>query len=190
MTSYWKDGDLGQTRIEKRKAESEDEVPKKKPKKQHKRFTSPVTLEIDEGVQRYMEALAREGKAMSTLVRPPSTQLGSSDEEPISSPMPPKSPRPQPRALEITATAAAAHASTSGMLASHTGAATPPHQSSSTSPPHEKPLMSPPSLLNYQSPPRLPSNPYESKIIAWKISHNFRSLSYQVVITGSATPPL
>ena len=60
VTTYWKGESL------KRKAQSEqgDEQPAKKQKtkqkKQHRRFTEPVTYEYDEGVQTYLKALEEE----------------------------------------------------------------------------------------------------------------------------------
>jgi hypothetical protein len=184
LTTYWKGEPI------KRKLQSEqgDERPKKKPKKKHRRFTSPVTDEIEEDLQTYLQALGKEeSKAVQKLIEPEPIlpEAMDIDMEPISSPNPPTSPRPQPS--EISATAAAALASTSGMLANRAGAATPPHSSEPALEPSEKPAMPPPPFIPSYRPP---STRIKSKIIAWKISPNRRSLSYLVALDDSASPSL
>jgi hypothetical protein len=181
-----------------------EEPAKKKLKKQHRRFTSPVTKDVEEGLQRYLAALEREGKSAPKIPRAPSAppipinhlaekeephptpinHLGN-EEAPTSTPLPPKSPRPQSKSLEITATAAAALASTQGLLIDRAGAATPPQRQTLPTSPDSliKPLMPPP--------PTIPShNTYTSKITAWKLSPNDRALSYLLSNpTNPSSPP-
>jgi hypothetical protein len=168
-----------------------DERPKKKPKKQHRRFTSPVTdkIEIEEDLQRYLEALGEEKNAMPKLIEPQPILPDAMDidVEPTSSRKPPASPRPQPRKISATATAAAALASTNGTISNRSGAATPPHSSQPAPESSEKPAMPPPPFIPAYRPP---STRLQSKIIAWKIAPNRRSLSYLVALRGSASPPL
>lgn len=180
VTTYWKGESL------KRKAQSEepDERPakkqKQKQKKQHRRFTEPVTYEYDEGVQSYLKALEeKESKAMSKLSGGTNTDI---DLEPN----PPSSPRPQQQALELSPTAAAALASTSGMLSNRSGAATPPHLSQRML--SDRLLMPPPPRpIPLYHPPQAP---IPSRILAWKIDPSYRCLSYLVSSHGSHAGPL
>ena len=54
----------GQTTYWREEAARLDDVPppKKKAKKRHRKFTSPVTAEVEAGLERYVDALKREGK--------------------------------------------------------------------------------------------------------------------------------
>jgi len=183
VTTYWRGEPL------KRKVQSElgDERPakkqKKKQKKKHRRFTAPVTDEVEEDLQRYVQALEEESKTAPKFVRPDPILPDAMDIDTE----PPTSPHPQSQPLEVSATAAAAFASTSGMLSKRAGAAKPPHSSETISQPHEKQPMPPPPFIPSYRPP---SNPTKTKIIAWKISPNHRSLSYLISQPGSAKPPL
>jgi hypothetical protein len=209
VTTYWKGQPL------KRKAQSEQgeeqrpaKKQKKSQKKQHRRFTAPVaesvrepeTYEYDEGLQTYLKALEKEevkAKAKSLQSDPMLPEDSDIDMER------PKSPRPQ--SLEISPTAAAALASTSGMLSNRSGAATPPHSSEPTlsdqlfMPQPQRPhlsqrmlsdrlLMPPPPLPIPQYRP--PQAPIPSVILAWKIDPSYRCLSYLVSSQNSSASPL
>jgi hypothetical protein len=207
VTTYWKGQSI------KRKAQSEQgegERPakkQKKQKKQHRRFTEPVaesvqepvTYEYDEGLQTYLKALEKEeikakAKALqSDPILPEDTDIDMTR---------PNSPRPQ---LELSPTAAAALASTSGMLSNRSGAATPPHSSEPTlssqlfMPQPQRPhlsqrmlsdrLLMPPPPLPIPS-YRPPQPPIPSVILAWKIDPSYRCLSYLISSHNSSASPL
>lgn len=73
----------------------------KKPKKQHKRFTSPVEPSIENEVQRYVKALSNQYPD-STPESPSSPpEIPAIDLDPPLSQQPPPSPRPKPATLEM-----------------------------------------------------------------------------------------
>lgn len=162
MTTYWRE----------EAAKLEDVPrPKKKPKKQHKKFTSPVTDDVEAGLQKYVEALSEEGKDLEAAKQESSSDSNAMEVEPRPSPtLRPLAPRPTAKPIDHLGAMAAAAASTNSLLNNRSGASTPP-----------------------QNPPRPSSSntselfSTKSKILAWKLSPSLRAISYLISFpTGPA----